>query len=82
MLWTFTVYVIIEDNLTADEHKERLKSKRWVCNIYFADIEYLIQTLPENIEPEFFAYLRDLTCKDIKLSAIDEGSVVFPRYVG
>ncbi|KAI8438639.1 hypothetical protein MSG28_011067 [Choristoneura fumiferana] len=44
-----------------------------------SDIEYLIQTLPDNIEPDFFAYLRELTCKDITLSAIEEGSVVFPR---
>lgn len=46
----------------------------------FSDIEYLRQTLPDNIEPEFFAYLKDLTCKDIKVSAIEEGSVVFPRF--
>ncbi|KAJ2947951.1 hypothetical protein O0L34_g9742 [Tuta absoluta] len=44
-----------------------------------SDIEYLTQTLPGNIEPEFFAYLKGITCKDIKLSAIEEGSVVFPR---
>ncbi|KPI94945.1 Nicotinate phosphoribosyltransferase [Papilio xuthus] len=44
-----------------------------------SDIDYLMQTLPDNIEPEFYAYLKDLTCKDIKLSAIEEGSVVFPR---
>ncbi|XP_045774747.1 nicotinate phosphoribosyltransferase isoform X1 [Maniola jurtina] len=44
-----------------------------------SDIEYLVQTLPANIEPEFFEYLKDLTCKDIKLSAIEEGSVAFPR---
>lgn len=44
-----------------------------------SDIQYLEQTLPENIEPEFFAYLKDLTCKDIRVSAIEEGSVVFPR---
>ncbi|CAH2235538.1 jg23970 [Pararge aegeria aegeria] len=43
-----------------------------------SDIEYLVQTLPADIEPEFFEYLKDLTCKDIKLSAIEEGSVVFP----
>lgn len=47
---------------------------------FFPDIEYLMQTLPQNIEAEFFAYLKDLTCKDIKVSAIEEGSVVFPRY--
>ncbi|KAI5635595.1 nicotinate phosphoribosyltransferase [Phthorimaea operculella] len=44
-----------------------------------SDIEYLTQTLPGNIEPEFFTYLKSITCKDIKLSAIEEGSVVFPR---
>ncbi|XP_047985018.1 nicotinate phosphoribosyltransferase isoform X2 [Leguminivora glycinivorella] len=54
---------------------------KFMDNFHYSDsdIEYLMATLPENIEPEFFAYLRDLTCKDIKLSAIDEGSVVFPR---
>ncbi|CAG4990102.1 unnamed protein product [Colias eurytheme] len=44
-----------------------------------SDIDYLRQTLPSTIECEFFDYLKDLTCKDIKLSAIEEGSVVFPR---
>ncbi|XP_026487907.1 nicotinate phosphoribosyltransferase isoform X2 [Vanessa tameamea] len=44
-----------------------------------SDIEYLKQTLPATIEYEFYDYLKDLTCKDIKLSAIEEGSVVFPR---
>ncbi|XP_045448639.1 nicotinate phosphoribosyltransferase [Melitaea cinxia] len=44
-----------------------------------SDIEYLKETLPPTIEPEFYDYLKDLTCKDIKLSAIEEGSVVFPR---
>lgn len=44
-----------------------------------SDIEYLMQTLPESIEPEFFSYLKELTCKDVIVSAIEEGSVVFPR---
>ncbi|XP_041974948.1 nicotinate phosphoribosyltransferase isoform X2 [Aricia agestis] len=44
-----------------------------------SDIEYLRQTLPANIETEFYDYLKDLTCKDVKLSAIEEGSVAFPR---
>ncbi|XP_050681321.1 nicotinate phosphoribosyltransferase [Leptidea sinapis] len=43
------------------------------------DIDYLKQTLPATIEPEFFEYLEGLTCKDIVLSAVEEGSVVFPR---
>ena len=48
---------------------------------FFSDIEYLKQTLPETIEPEFFVFLRQLTAKDVVLYAIDEGSVAFPRYV-
>ncbi|XP_077299018.1 nicotinate phosphoribosyltransferase isoform X3 [Arctopsyche grandis] len=44
-----------------------------------SDIAYLIQTLPETIEPEFFTYLKQLTCKDVTVSAIEEGSVAFPR---
>jgi nicotinate phosphoribosyltransferase len=44
-----------------------------------SDIEYLKQTLPQTIEPEFFVFLRQLTVKDVILSAIDEGSVAFPR---
>ncbi|CAH0727385.1 unnamed protein product, partial [Brenthis ino] len=44
-----------------------------------SDIEYLKQTLPADIDQDFFDYLKDLTCKDVKLSAIEEGSVVFPR---
>lgn len=37
------------------------------------------QALPEGIEDEFFAYLSQLTAKDVTLYAIEEGSVVFPR---
>jgi len=45
----------------------------------FSDIEYLKTTLPSTIEQSFFGYLKELTAKDVKLYAIDEGSVVFPR---
>jgi nicotinate phosphoribosyltransferase len=44
-----------------------------------SDIEYLKQTLPQIIEPEFFVFLRQLTVDDVILSAIDEGSVAFPN---
>ncbi|CAI6364366.1 unnamed protein product [Macrosiphum euphorbiae] len=44
-----------------------------------SDIEYLKTTLPPTIEQSFFVYLKELTAKDVKLYAIDEGSVVFPR---
>jgi len=49
-----------------------------LCCLY-SDIEYLKQTLPQTIEPEFFVFLRQLTVEDVILSAIDEGSVAFPR---
>ncbi|CAH4031232.1 nicotinate phosphoribosyltransferase isoform X2 [Pieris brassicae] len=54
---------------------------KFLQNFHYSDsdIEYLRQTLPSTIEPAFFDYLKDLTCKDIILSAIEEGSVVFPR---
>ena len=45
-----------------------------------SDINYLRQTLPQNVEDEFFQYLRDLTPKDIKIYALQEGSIAFPRY--
>ena len=43
------------------------------------DIDYLKTVLPPDIEPDFFEYLLSITADDISLSAIDEGTVVFPR---
>lgn len=45
------------------------------------DMAYLKETLPSSIEPEFFVYLKNLTAKDVTVYAIEEGSVVFPRFV-
>jgi len=47
-------------------------------NFLHADITYLKATLP-TADPAFFDYLSNLTVDDIKIYAIDEGSVVFPR---
>lgn len=44
-----------------------------------SDIEYIKQILPSHIEKEFYQYLRCLTAKDIRLYAVKEGTVVFPR---
>lgn len=44
------------------------------------DIEYLRKTLPSNVEEEFFTYLANLTPNDIKIYALKEGSIAFPRY--
>lgn len=43
-----------------------------------SDIEYLKRILP-TVEPAFFDFLSDLTPKDVKVYAIPEGTVVFPR---
>lgn len=56
-----------------------LKCKQWIIINVISDIDYLKTTLPPTIEQTFFAYLKELTAKDVKLYAIDEGSVVFPR---
>lgn len=48
----------------------------FVC---FKDLEYLKKTLPQNVEPEFFDYLKSLSTNDIELYSIPEGSVVFPK---
>ncbi|XP_050313425.1 nicotinate phosphoribosyltransferase-like [Anthonomus grandis grandis] len=44
-----------------------------------SDIEYIKQILPPHIEDQFYDYLKCLTAKDIKLYAVREGTVVFPR---
>ncbi|XP_071547776.1 nicotinate phosphoribosyltransferase isoform X5 [Panulirus ornatus] len=44
-----------------------------------SDIQYLRETMPDTVEPEFFDFLADVTTKDVKVYAIDEGKVVFPR---
>lgn len=43
-----------------------------------SDIEYLKTQMPA-ARPEFFEYLEQLTANDVKLYAIPEGTVVFPR---
>ena len=42
-------------------------------------MEYLRSILPSDVEPEFYVYLQNLTPKDIKIHALHEGTIVFPR---
>lgn len=35
--------------------------------------------MPEDVESEFFDYLGNLTANDVTLTAIDEGTIVFPK---
>ena len=53
---------------------------RHLNSFAFSDeqIEYLRSLMP-HCEPEFFAWLRATDCSQVKVYAIEEGSVVFPR---
>lgn len=44
-----------------------------------SDIEYIKSILPASIEEEFYKYLGSLSANNIKLYAVKEGTVVFPR---
>ncbi|KAJ8926928.1 hypothetical protein NQ314_020780 [Rhamnusium bicolor] len=44
-----------------------------------SDIEYLKEILPSGIEDEFYEYLTTVSAKDVRLYAMAEGSVAFPR---
>ncbi|CAF1259571.1 unnamed protein product [Rotaria magnacalcarata] len=44
-----------------------------------SDIDYLRASLPNYIESEFYDYLSTLDMNDIKIHAVPEGTVVFPR---
>lgn len=44
-----------------------------------SDIEYLKTILPSSVEESFFDFLAQLTTEEVKVYAIPEGTVVFPR---
>eukprot|EP00116_Pleurobrachia_bachei_P005033 sb/3465295/ len=54
---------------------------RHVLNLSFSaeDINYLRTVLPQDVEEGFVEYLLSMDCSDVTLTAIPEGSVVFPR---
>ena len=45
-----------------------------------SDLEYLRKALPSNVEEEFFQYLKTISTKEIKIYALHEGTIAFPRY--
>ena len=53
---------------------------RYLSSFSFSDaeIEYL-RSLMSHCEPGFFAWLRALDCSQVRVYAVEEGSVVFPR---
>jgi nicotinate phosphoribosyltransferase len=48
-------------------------------NNIFLDIEYLKKAMPKTVEEEFFSHLKSVNLNSVKLHAIKEGSIVFPR---
>lgn len=55
---------------------------KYVSNFHFSpdDISYL-ESIPSlsHCEPEFFKYLSQLDCSQVKIQSVEQGSVVFPR---
>uniref|UniRef100_A0A915DJY6 Nicotinate phosphoribosyltransferase n=1 Tax=Ditylenchus dipsaci TaxID=166011 RepID=A0A915DJY6_9BILA len=46
---------------------------------FTSDMDFLKSILPDTTEPEFFTYLEALNCKQVKVHAIPEGTLVFPK---
>ena len=46
---------------------------------HYTDIDYLRTALPAYVEEEFLKYLSTLNMNDVKVYAVPEGTVVFPR---
>lgn len=44
-----------------------------------SDIAYLKTAMPPYVEDEFFRFLKDMNLNDLKVYAVREGSLVFPR---
>lgn len=47
--------------------------------VSLSDLQFMRRALPETVEPAFFQYLGTLDCSEVKVFAIKEGSVVFPK---
>ena len=46
---------------------------------FISDISYLKTVMPSTVEEEFFTFLRGIDGSQVTLSALLEGSLVFPR---
>lgn len=47
--------------------------------VHVSDISYLKSVLPQDIEPDFYTYLKNLNTDNVVMYAMDEGTVVFPK---
>ena len=43
-----------------------------------ADVEFLQEKLPPDTDPAFFEYLKKIDASQVRIFAVDEGSIVFP----
>lgn len=50
-----------------------------IFDYFFADIDYIKSVMPLETEDAFFTYLKEMTTNELKIYAVPEGSVVFPR---
>ncbi|CAG5133037.1 unnamed protein product [Candidula unifasciata] len=44
-----------------------------------SDVEYLKTAMPQTTDPAFFIYLKNISARDVTLTAVPEGEVVFPK---
>ena len=58
-----------------DEVLKYLSSFRFQAD----DISYLRDILPASVESEFFDYLININCENVKVFSVAEGSIVFPK---
>uniref|UniRef100_A0AC35U905 Nicotinate phosphoribosyltransferase n=1 Tax=Rhabditophanes sp. KR3021 TaxID=114890 RepID=A0AC35U905_9BILA len=65
----YTVFAGLEDVIRFVQHFKFSRS----------DIDFLISIMPETTEPAFFEYLESLDCSKLKIYAIPEGTITFPK---
>ncbi|MFH4980717.1 hypothetical protein AB6A40_007426 [Gnathostoma spinigerum] len=65
----YTIFAGLEDCLRFVEH----------FHFSDSDLAYLRSVLPDSVEAAFFDYLANLSCRNLKIYAVKEGSLVFPR---
>eukprot|EP00033_Pygsuia_biforma_P000664 GCRY01000781.1.p1 GENE.GCRY01000781.1~~GCRY01000781.1.p1 ORF type:complete len:550 (+),score=120.08 GCRY01000781.1:121-1770(+) len=57
------------------------ESLRFLNSFHFSEdeVEYVRSLLPSDANEDFFAYLKDMDCSEVKVYALKEGTLCFPR---
>ena len=79
----FTIFAGLEDCLRFVENF-RFSASGWLSSLHgldlpMSDIEFVRKILPSDANEGFFEYLRLLSCDRVRIEAVPEGSVVFPK---